>query len=80
MLDGITVGGENITLTSVIPGVPQGSLVALLDTGDPTALFSTKVQRTIYEKIPGAVSYVRGNERVWLVPCNTTTIVEFTFG
>lgn len=56
----------------------KGKSVAALDTGTPTSAFSTKVVNAIYGKVPGAVNDVNGSG--WLLPCNTTTIVELSFG
>ncbi|RXW21451.1 hypothetical protein EST38_g4404 [Candolleomyces aberdarensis] len=81
LLEGITVGGTPLNLSSVFRGVPDGRLVALLDTGTPTALIPRSVQNDLYSRIPGAVTFtVEGQVQLWLMPCNTTTIVEFNFG
>ncbi|KAJ2928437.1 hypothetical protein H1R20_g8657, partial [Candolleomyces eurysporus] len=81
LLEGITVGGTPLNLSSVVPGVPDGRLVALLDTGVATAVIPRSVQNDLYSHIPGAVTWTaEGQDQSWLIPCNTTTIVEFTFG
>ena len=56
--------------------VPAARGVTLFDTGDPHAMFPAKVWDGIYSNTPGAVRY----RESWIIPCNTTTIVEFVFG
>ncbi|KAF6742036.1 aspartic peptidase domain-containing protein [Ephemerocybe angulata] len=79
LMDGVAVDGKALNVSSQIDGVPEGSVVVLFDTGDPTALLPTKIQEGIYEKVPGVVSFTQRGVRVWILPCNTTTVVEFTF-
>jgi len=80
LLEGIYVGGEAISITSSIGGVPAGRALALLDTGVPTALFPAAIWNAIYSLVPGAAKYHGNNYTLWVVPCNTTTIVELVFG
>ena len=80
LLEGVTVDGEDLTLESTIPGVPDGRLLALLDTGDPTAVLPMKIRDEIYSRIPGAATLLtEEGYQLWIVPCNTTTSVAFTF-
>lgn len=78
LLEGVKVDGVDITLKSKFRGVPAGHMVALLDTGDPTAIMPTFLLDAIFSKVPGAISVK--SEGVWVVPCNTTTSVSFVFG
>jgi saccharopepsin len=80
LLEGIYVDGEAISITSSIEGVPAGHAQALLDTGVPTAVFPTAIWNAIYSLVPGAAKYYGNNFTLWVVPCNTTTIVELVFG
>ncbi|TFK20994.1 acid protease [Coprinopsis marcescibilis] len=81
LLEGVTVDGVDLTLESTLPGVPGGSLLALLDTGDPTAVLPLKIRDDIYSRIPGAVRLTtEDGYELWILPCNTTTSVAFTFG
>jgi len=80
LLESIIVGGRAIPVISTIRGVPAGHGVALLDTGDPQAMFPTEVWDGIYSGIPGSVKYSEFGSTVWILPCNTTTIVELGFG
>jgi saccharopepsin len=80
LLESILVDGRPVPLVSTINNVPAGHGVALLDTGDPSAMFPTAVRDGIYSGIPGSVKYTDADGTVWIIPCNTTTIVEFGFG
>ncbi|KAJ2924799.1 hypothetical protein H1R20_g12274, partial [Candolleomyces eurysporus] len=80
LLEGISVGGTPLNLSSLVRNATEGRLVTLLDTGDPTAVIPRNVRNDLYSRIPGAVTFTQGESRTWLIPCNTTTIVEFTFG
>ncbi|KAJ2925291.1 hypothetical protein H1R20_g11803, partial [Candolleomyces eurysporus] len=80
LLDGITVGGTPLSLSSLLRGVPEGRLIAFIDTGDSAAVLQRNLQNDLYSYIPGAATFSQGDSRVWIIPCNTTTIVEFTFG
>jgi saccharopepsin len=57
LLESILVSGRAVPVTSTIRGVPAGHGVALLDTGDPHAMFPTAVWDGIYSGIPGSVKY-----------------------
>lgn len=80
LLEGIRVGDEALELQSTVRGTPSGRMVALLDTGDPTAVLPSPLVDEIYSRIPGAVPFVQEEGKVWVVPCNTTTVVSFQFG
>ncbi|KAF8210043.1 aspartic peptidase domain-containing protein [Mycena galopus ATCC 62051] len=82
LLDSISV--DNVTvplLPSNVAGTPAGKVVALLDTGTPTALFRQQQLDAIYSKIPGAVNAtIRPGKTVWTIPCNTTASLALHFG
>ena len=78
LLDSLKVDGKALDLESKVEGTPSGKIVALLDTGNPTAEIPSKLFNDIYSAIPGAV-YENGSQS-WVVPCKTTSIVEFEFG
>ena len=78
LLDGITVDGKDITITSGVQGAPNGKAVAALDTGTPTSFFTTKVVNQIYRSVAGAVHAPQ--DYVWILPCNAAPDVEFSFG
>jgi saccharopepsin len=83
LLEGISVGGSPLNISSLVRGAPEDRLVALLDTGVPYTDIPSSVRNDLYSRIPGAVTFIwpQGPPgRVWMLPCNTTTIVEFTFG
>lgn len=79
LLEGISVNGNPVTIESTIVGVPAGQAQVLLDTGTPYATFPVSVFDSIYSQIPGSALYIYGGSRVWIIPCNTTAHVEFTF-
>ncbi|TFK20993.1 acid protease [Coprinopsis marcescibilis] len=81
LLEGVSVNGDPITLQPTISGVPAGHSLALLDTGDPTAIVPVYLLDAIYSRVPGSAPYIaRNNRKVWIVPCNATTSVSFRFG
>ncbi|CAA7263719.1 unnamed protein product [Cyclocybe aegerita] len=80
LLEGVYVEGEAIAVGSDIPGVPAGHAQVLLDTGDPSAILPTATANAIYSRVPGAALYeAPTGEHMWIVPCNTTTLVELSF-
>lgn len=79
LLEGISVNGNPVTIDSTIAGVPAGKAQVLLDTGDPNSIFPLSVLDGIYSQIPRSALYNYGGSRVWIIPCNTTAHVEFTF-
>ncbi|KAJ7076740.1 aspartic peptidase domain-containing protein [Mycena belliarum] len=83
MVDGISVDGVNISLpTSAVSGAPDGKIVTVLDTGNPTGILPEQIVNDIYSRIPGAQSRVLADQppNSWTVPCNTTTVVTVYFG
>ncbi|KAJ2914583.1 hypothetical protein MD484_g5829, partial [Candolleomyces efflorescens] len=83
LLEGIAVGGTPLDISSLVRGAPDERLVALLDTGVPYTDIPSSVRNDLYSRIPGAVTFIwpQGPPgQVWVLPCNTTTVVEFTFG
>ncbi|KAJ2919753.1 hypothetical protein MD484_g652, partial [Candolleomyces efflorescens] len=80
LLEGITVGGTALNLSSALRDVPPGRLVTLLDTGDASAVLPQHLRNEVYSYIPGAVTFTQDGEQTSIIPCNTTTIVEFSFG
>ncbi|TFY71525.1 hypothetical protein EVG20_g1470 [Dentipellis fragilis] len=85
LLDGMHVNGEaypwNSTVPSLLPpgvnvAVPQGKAVVLLDSGYTLPQLPADAINFIYGKIPGATSF----DGTWIVPCNTSVNLTFTFG
>ena len=76
LLEGLYANGKSIPLKSEIRGVPAGRVQPMLDTGVPTTLVPAPLWDAIYSSIPGAAKY---RNDLWLVPCNTTTVVELVF-
>ncbi|KAJ7505964.1 aspartic peptidase domain-containing protein [Mycena galericulata] len=87
LVDSISVDGVDVPLpSSTLSNAPNGSLVAILDTGTPTASVPPVVISSVFSRIPGAVFKVVdgvplvGTEQVWTIPCNTTAIVSVGMG
>ncbi|KAJ7122175.1 aspartic peptidase domain-containing protein [Mycena epipterygia] len=78
-LDAVIVNGNAVPIPgSTVAKTRRGKLVALMDTGTPTATVPVDVFNAIYASIPGALfSSSQGN---WIVPCNTTSIVTVVLG
>jgi len=84
LLDGITVNGVKISLTSSnVVGTPSGKLVASLDSGQ-TSLVSASVAEAMFRDVPGAAlanTTLRAvPDQFWSIPCNAQLNVSFTFG
>jgi saccharopepsin len=77
LMDGMRVDGKSVVLESPSKGVPSGSVITLLDTGNPSLTITKSMRDAIYSSIPGAA--FDSASKVWVVPCNVTTIVEFGF-
>lgn len=78
LMDGVSVNGKNIPLSSSLKGVPKGKSVTLLDTGATQARLPKTIVHTIYGSMPNAIfDKLHG---YWIVPCNSTSDVRFTFG
>lgn len=78
LLDGVSVNGKNIPLSSSLKGVPKRKYVTLLDTGATQARLPQTVVDAIYSGMPNATfDKLHG---YWIVPCNSAADVRFTFG
>ncbi|KAF9036300.1 aspartic peptidase domain-containing protein [Panaeolus papilionaceus] len=85
LVDGIFVDGQALDFkyesgVPLGPGVPANATVALLDTGDPTGIFPTVIADAIFSRIPGAYPYVEDGNKMYILPCNTTTNLELSIG
>jgi saccharopepsin len=80
LLEGAYVDGTAIAVVSNITGVPSGQGQTLLDTGNPAAIFPVAMYDAIYSSIPGSALLNVPGTRIWVIPCNTTTSLEFVFG
>ncbi|KAJ7085507.1 aspartic peptidase domain-containing protein [Mycena belliarum] len=74
-VDGISIDGVNITLKSIVPGAPNGSLIAIMDTGTPGASLPPDILYALYSRIPGASVSVGDSEILFVIPCNTSSVV-----
>ncbi|KAJ7659832.1 aspartic peptidase domain-containing protein [Mycena rosella] len=80
LVDAISVDGVGIPIGSVVPNAPNGSLVVLMDTGTPTASLPPDILYAIYSQIPGASVAVQDDQMLFVIPCNSTSIVTVTIG
>lgn len=64
-LNGHAVPFQNV---SVVPGAPEGSLIAVLDTGATNALVPQYLVDAIYNSIPGSI--FDASIQQWAVPCD----------
>ncbi|KAJ7314795.1 aspartic peptidase domain-containing protein [Mycena albidolilacea] len=79
VVDSITVDGKVVaTPASTVTDNKSGNLVALMDTGTPSAFVPPEVFNGIYGNIPGALFSAQTGS--FIIPCNTTTIVTVVFG
>jgi len=79
VMDGMTVNGQSFTFnTSGVPGTPEGSVVAVLDTGFTFPPLPEPAVTFIYGSIEGA--YFDNSSSLWIVPCENSTTLEFQFG
>jgi len=79
LMDGVFVDGKALSLSSDSTGVPSGQAQTLLDTGNPDAQLPTDLYDAIYSSVPGSALYDGDAGRFWVIPCNTTTNLEFSF-
>lgn len=78
-LDKMKINGEAFSFNkSSVSSVPEGSLVALLDSGFSIPQLPPAAVDAIYTSIPGAVFWQTGNS--YIVPCNSTAMVSFVLG
>ena len=79
VMDAMNVNGKPFAFDkSRIVGTPAGKTVAALDTGFSFPPLPPKAVDAIYSTIPGAV--FNPASKLWIVPCNATTSLLFTFG
>ncbi|KZT10145.1 acid protease, partial [Laetiporus sulphureus 93-53] len=78
VMSGMTVNGEPFAFNaSGVPGTPNGSVVAVLDTGFTFPPIPEEAVTFIYGSIEGA--YFDNNSSLWIVPCENATQLEFQF-
>ncbi|KAJ7215896.1 aspartic peptidase domain-containing protein [Mycena pura] len=73
LVDSMNVNGVDIPLTSVLPATPSGKLVAVMDTGTPTATLPPDVLYALYSNIPGAL--YSAEDDIFIIPCDTSAVV-----
>lgn len=79
-LDGFQLNGQTVPFEkkSVVPTAPNGTLVAVLDSGATQAQVPPNLVDAIYNSISGAIFDKFSNQ--WLVPCDGTTNLTVIMG
>ena len=81
ILDEMRINGEAFAFNkSSVPGVPQGKVIAVLDTGFSLPPLPQAAVDAIYSKIPGAAFWNSPIINSWIIPCNSSTDLSFYFG
>lgn len=81
-VDDMHVDGRQVPFNqSHIQDVPEGKIIAALDTGYSLPALPSGAVDAIYSNIPGAVLYNTTDEglRGWIIPCNGTELPELSF-
>ncbi|KAF7349856.1 Acid protease [Mycena venus] len=80
LVDRINVNGVDLVLESAVPNAPNGSIVAVMDTGTPTATLPPDLLYALYSQIPGAIVGVQDGDMTFIIPCNTSTMITVVIG
>lgn len=72
--------GNTIDITSIVPHVSGGQLVAVLDSGFSLSQVPRKMADAIYGRVQGAKYNSTQNGGLWLVPCTQELNISFNFG
>ncbi|KAM5543324.1 hypothetical protein V8D89_003198 [Ganoderma adspersum] len=83
-LDEMRIDGNPFTFNeSIVPGAPEGKLLAVLDSGFSFPPLPEAPANAIYSKIPGAVLYKSPVDILngWIIPCDFVPVnFSFTLG
>ncbi len=80
-MDSMSVNGGLFEFNqSSVPGVVDGQIAVVLDTGFTFPPLPPLAVDFIYSSIPGAVRGPSPDGGQWIVPCHGTTNLTFTFG
>ncbi|KAF7796361.1 hypothetical protein EIP86_007538 [Pleurotus ostreatoroseus] len=78
-LDQMSVNGKTFQFNqSVVSGVPSGKILVDIDSGFSFPPIPSTAVDFIYSSFPGASLIAKSG--TWIVPCNGTTDLKFTFG
>ncbi|RPD73742.1 acid protease [Lentinus tigrinus ALCF2SS1-7] len=81
VVDEMRINGEPFSFNkSSVSGVPQGKVIAILDTGFSLPPLPQAAVDAIYSKIPGAAFWTSPIINSWIIPCNSSTDLSFVFG
>jgi hypothetical protein len=77
LIDSISLDGVRIPFTPSTAGAPAKKIVALMDTGTPTASFPQHFIDRLFAAIPGSI---QAADKSWTIPCDTTSIMSVEIG
>lgn len=79
VMDEMKINGEKFSFNqSSVPGVPEGKVAAVMDSGFSLPPLPPAAVDAIYKSVPGAVfSQTAGG---YVIPCNSSTMLSFVFG
>ncbi|KAJ7851049.1 aspartic peptidase domain-containing protein [Mycena olivaceomarginata] len=77
LIDSISLDGARIPFTPSTAGAPAKKIVALMDTGTPTASFPQHFIDRLFAAIPGSI---QAADKSWTIPCDTTSIMSVEIG
>ena len=79
LLDGASLSGVDVALTSSSSDVPSGSAIAQFTITEPDSYLPKDLFDEVYGGIEGAAGFTAENdEKRWLVPCLTEDTLSFT--
>lgn len=80
--DGMKVNGQSFAFNkSSVAGVAEGSIAVVLDSGFTDPPLPPAAVDAIYSTIPGAINLNNTDSTPnWLIPCDGTTNLTFSFG
>ncbi len=80
VLDEMRIDGDAFTFNkSSVSDVPQGKVVAVLDTGSSLPPIPPAAVDAIYSKIPGAAFWTSPIINSWIIPCDSSPDLSFVF-
>ncbi|KAF9454879.1 acid protease [Macrolepiota fuliginosa MF-IS2] len=70
--------GQPLKVDSIVPGCPDGQLVAVIDSGFTFSQVPRDISDQIYGRVQGA--YYDTTEEFWMIPCGQYLNLTFNFG
>jgi hypothetical protein len=70
--------GQPLKVDSIVPGCPDGQLVAVIDSGFTFSQVPRDISDQIYGRVNGA--YYDSEQEFWMIPCHQMLNITFNFG